>query len=59
MKPRFYNSVHCAMRQYAKYCGEWNSYYNNFKWQPLSGGDHSALGDCRATLELIKRMAGE
>ncbi len=23
------------------------------------GGDHSALGDCRATLEVIRKMAGE
>lgn len=48
---------HCAMTVYAKYFGEWNDYYGSFKWQRLQGGDHSALGDCRATLALIKQMA--
>ena len=47
----------CAMEAYARYYGEWNDYFGSFKWQRLEGGDHSALGDCRATLELIKRMA--
>lgn len=28
------------------------------RWSKLTGGDHSALGDCRATLGLIKKMAG-
>jgi hypothetical protein len=27
-------------------------------WQPLTGGNHSALGDCQATLKVIKEMAG-
>lgn len=27
------------------------------RWQPLPGGDHSALGDARATLAVLKRMA--
>lgn len=48
----------CAMEWYAIFYGEWSDYYHSFKWQPLPGGDHSALGDCRATFELIKRMAG-
>jgi len=48
-----------AMMPYAKFVGEWNDYYGNFRWQRLPGGDHSAIGDCKATLELIKRMAGE
>jgi DNA polymerase-3 subunit epsilon len=45
------------MLQYAEWFGEWNSYHQSFRWQKLQGGDHSALGDCFATLELIKRMA--
>jgi DNA polymerase-3 subunit epsilon len=49
--------VECAMLQYADYVGDWNEYHQNFKWQKLAGGDHSALGDCRATLDLIRRMA--
>ena len=47
----------CAMENYAKYYGEWNSRLESFKWQRLQGGDHSALGDCRATLRLIRGMA--
>ena len=50
-------SIHCAMLWYSQWVGEWNSYHGNYKWQRLPGGDHSALGDCKATLEVIKRMA--
>ncbi len=49
--------THCAMLNYAEYVGDWNDYRGGFRWQKLQGGDHSALGDCRATLDLIKRMA--
>jgi DNA polymerase-3 subunit epsilon len=47
----------CAMLQYAKFVGEWNPKYNEYKWQKLKGGDHSALGDCLATLTLLQKMA--
>jgi DNA polymerase-3 subunit epsilon len=47
------------MRQYAAFVGEWNEYHGNYRWQRLPGGDHSALGDARATLSLLKRMAAE
>ncbi|MEH1819326.1 MAG: 3'-5' exonuclease [Nostoc sp.] len=50
-------SIHCAMHYYSQYVGEWNEYYGNYKWQKLPGGDHSALGDCKATLEVIKQMS--
>lgn len=50
--------VHCAMQWYAQYVGEWNDYWGNYRWQKLPGGDHSALGDARATLALLRRMAG-
>jgi DNA polymerase-3 subunit epsilon len=49
--------VECAMLQYADYVGDWNEYHQNFKWPKLAGGDHSAVGDCLATLEVIKKMA--
>ena len=52
-------NIHCAMHWYSQWIGEWNDYYGNYKWQPLPGGDHTALGDCLATLEVIKRMASE
>lgn len=49
--------IHCAMLWYAQWVGEWNSAHGSYRWQKLPGGDHSALGDCRATLDVIKRMA--
>lgn len=52
-------SVTCAMEHYAGFYGEWNNYRRNYKWQKLPGGDHTALGDCLATLDLIERMATE
>lgn len=45
----------CAMEEYAAFVGELRG--GGFRWQPLPGGDHSALGDCRATLDLIHHMA--
>lgn len=42
--------THCAMRRYSAYLGV-------SKWMKLEGGDHSALGDCRATLALVKKIA--
>jgi DNA polymerase-3 subunit epsilon len=47
----------CAMEMYAQWYGDWSSYHRSYRWQPLAGGDHSALGDCRACLNVIKRMA--
>lgn len=47
----------CAMTRYAEYVGEFSDYHGSYKWQKLEGGDHSAIGDCRAALVLIRRMA--
>lgn len=55
--PRIKFKTHCAMEQYARYYGQWNSYYGNYTWQKLPDGDHSAIGDAKATHELIKEMA--
>lgn len=52
------HAIDCAMRWYSQYVGEWNEFYGNYRWQRLPEGDHSALGDCRATLAVLKRMAG-
>ncbi len=49
--------IACAMEQYSQYIGEWSHYWKSFKWQRLPAGDHTALGDCLATLQIIKRMA--
>lgn len=48
-----------AMEPYSAYVGDWNAYHGNYRWQRLPGGDHSALGDARATLAIIRKMAGE
>ena len=47
----------CAMLEYAKFVGEWNDYRQSYRWHKLQGGDHTALGDCLATLALIQSMA--
>lgn len=47
----------CAMNRFAEFVGDWSDYHGNYRWQPLAGGDHTALGDCLATLEVIKTMA--
>jgi hypothetical protein len=47
----------CAMALYAQWVGEWSHYHRSYRWQPLPGGDHTALGDCLATLRLLQRIA--
>lgn len=47
----------CAMEAYAEWYGQWSDYHQSFRWQSLRGGDHSAIGDCLATLARIKEMA--
>jgi DNA polymerase-3 subunit epsilon len=47
----------CAMELYAAWWGDWSDYHKDYRWQRLPGGDHSALGDCRATLALLWRIA--
>lgn len=47
----------CAMLQYARWYGDWNYERGTYRWQRLQGGDHSAIGDCRAVLALIQQMA--
>jgi DNA polymerase-3 subunit epsilon len=47
----------CAMKEYARFAGAWNPGYTGYRWPKLTGGDHSALGDCRATRALVEQMA--
>ncbi len=47
----------CVMGYYSQFVGDWNQYHQSYRWQKLPGGDHSALGDCIATLAVIKEMA--
>ncbi len=48
---------HCAMREYAQFVGEWDDYHGNYRWHKLESGDHTAIGDCLATLAIIQQMA--
>lgn len=48
---------HCAMLQYSRYRGQWNKKRQSYTYQKLPDGDHSAVGDCKATLAVIKEMA--
>ena len=57
--PIFAGEYKCAMEEYSAWVGDWSSYHRNYRFQRLPGGDHTALGDTRACLALIKRMAGE
>ena len=45
-----------VMEPYAAFVGQWHNYWGNYTWQPLHG-DHQAIDDCRACLELLQRMA--
>jgi uncharacterized OB-fold protein len=49
-------SWECAMAEYAVFYGDWNERYRNYSYQALRGG-HRAVGDCRACLDLLHRMA--
>jgi DNA polymerase III subunit epsilon len=51
----------CVMLQYARYVGEWDANRHAYRWQRLAGagGDHTAIGDCRATLGLLRDMAAD
>ena len=55
--PFDWKAVSCCMLKYAAFVGDWNEYRQGYRWQRLEGGDHSALGDCRATLKLMREMA--
>lgn len=57
--PIFAADYTCAMEMYSQWCGDWSRYHGNYRWQRLPGGDHSALGDARACLAVLRQMAGE
>lgn len=44
-----------VMVRYSDWVGEWDDYHQDNRWQPL-GGDHRALGDCRAVLQRLAEM---
>lgn len=57
----------CAMKQYAKFHGKWNSKHRSYVWHKLGNAltlegltvenAHDALGDVLMTLALIKKIA--
>jgi hypothetical protein len=47
-----------VMIPYSDWYGDWSDYWGNYAWQPLYGGDHRAVSDCRAVVERLKEMAG-
>jgi DNA polymerase-3 subunit epsilon len=47
----------CVMEKFAEWYGDWNDYYQTYRWQKLSTAEHRALEDCRFTLEVIRGMA--
>nr|WP_246276821.1 3'-5' exonuclease [Microcoleus asticus] len=49
----------CLMEWAAQWGGDWSYYYKDYKYFPLSSGNHRALGDCIAALQLIKKMAAD
>ncbi len=64
LKPR---ASHCAMKQFAQFNGDWDSEKLSYRWKSLTAacarfgiaasGAHSAVTDCRLTLEVIRHMA--
>jgi len=48
----------CAMDMYSQWYGAWSDWHQSYTWQRLPGGDHSALGDAVACLQVIRKMAG-
>lgn len=45
------------MALYSIYVGKYSWRHKSYKWQPMPGGDHSAVGDAIALVKLIYRMA--
>ncbi|MHC1733432.1 MAG: hypothetical protein AB9888_15545 [Bacteroidales bacterium] len=48
----------CAMLLYSKYIGEWDFRMDDYKWHKLPKTDGTVVGDCKATLDLLKEIAG-
>jgi DNA polymerase-3 subunit epsilon len=56
MKSRFSTKYDCVMMMYSEFVAEPGRYAGTHKWQKLPGGDHTALGDCHATLAVMEKM---
>ena len=53
----------CCMDRYSEWCGEWNTKRDGFRWQKLPNflgeESHDAYNDCKNTLKVMQKMAGE
>jgi DNA polymerase-3 subunit epsilon len=47
----------CAMYHYSRFAGKWSNYHQNYTYQKLPFSEHNSIGDCKATLKLIRMMA--
>jgi DNA polymerase-3 subunit epsilon len=55
--PQFKTS--CMMHLYADWYGCYSEYWNDFQWQKLPGGDHTALGDCLSVWNILQTMSND
>lgn len=44
------------MMHLSRWVGDWNAKHNDYSWPRLEGG-HRAVGDCRAMISLMEKMA--
>ena len=49
----------CLMKWAAEWRGDWSNYYKDYRYFPLPDGNHRALGDCLAALDLLEKMAAD
>ena len=54
--PKLKFNFTCLMLIAAEWYGDWSYYHKSYRYPRLPNGNHKALGDCLAGLELIKRM---
>lgn len=63
---KYNNNVYDLMEEFAEIYGQWNDYYCNYTWQPLSTcclyygyelkNAHNSLEDCKATLYCYSKL---
>lgn len=46
-----------VMPIYNSWAAEWDARRRKIKWQKLPGGDHTAIGDCVAVIDLLEKIA--
>jgi len=62
-------AANCVMRLFARFAGEWNDRYGDYRWHSLTAAaercrlgpfqGHDALADAQMTLQLLRHMAGQ